>query len=146
MVENRAGRNDTYFSIAQVAEHLNVSKMTIYRLIHTGQLPAVRIGQTCRVSEEAMTRYLEEGTARTGPSAAGQRPIGTQDRHSCRFRAPAGKARNPLSFLPIQIDSPVSAVAGGWRPRCIGVNGGGFSAPRSSYLPTASRDGAVRNQ
>ncbi|GLB67871.1 helix-turn-helix domain-containing protein [Arthrobacter mangrovi] len=61
MEENRTDRDHAFLSVAQVAEHLNVSKMTIYRLVHTGQLPCVRIGHTYRVAEDAMTRYLEEG-------------------------------------------------------------------------------------
>ena len=63
-MDNQIDSNTTYLSVAQVAGHLNVSKMTIYRLVHTGKLPAVRIGQSYRVSEDAMTQYLENGTVR----------------------------------------------------------------------------------
>ncbi|HEX2247409.1 MAG TPA: helix-turn-helix domain-containing protein [Arthrobacter sp.] len=65
-MDNQIDSNKTYLSVAQVAGHLNVSKMTIYRLVHTGKLPAVRIGQSYRVSEDAMTRYLENGTVQAG--------------------------------------------------------------------------------
>lgn len=65
-MDNQIDSNTTYLSVAQVAGHLNVSKMTIYRLVHTGKLPAVRIGQSYRVSEEAVANYLENGTVRAG--------------------------------------------------------------------------------
>lgn len=65
-MDDQIDSNKTYLSVAQVAGHLNVSKMTIYRLVHTGKLPAVRIGQSYRVSEDAMTRYLENGTVQAG--------------------------------------------------------------------------------
>jgi excisionase family DNA binding protein len=67
MAEKRVDRDQAFLSVAQVAERLNVSKMTIYRLVHAGQLPCVRIGHTYRVAEEAMTRYLEEGTIQASP-------------------------------------------------------------------------------
>ncbi|NMR31870.1 helix-turn-helix domain-containing protein [Crystallibacter degradans] len=68
MTANRVDGNGTFLSVAQVAGHLHVSKMTIYRLIHTGKLPAVRIGHTYRVTEKAVGEYLENGVVRTGPA------------------------------------------------------------------------------
>lgn len=44
---------------AEVAEQLRVSTMTIYRLIRSGELPAVRVGRNYRVRSEDLTTYLE---------------------------------------------------------------------------------------
>ena len=33
---------------------MRVSKMTVYRLVHGGELPAVRVGRSFRVPEEAV--------------------------------------------------------------------------------------------
>ena len=44
---------------AEVAEQLRVSTMTIYRLIRSGELPAVRVGRNYRVREEELAAYLE---------------------------------------------------------------------------------------
>ncbi len=44
---------------AEVAEQLRVSTMTIYRLIRSGELPAVRVGRNYRVRVEDLTAYLE---------------------------------------------------------------------------------------
>ena len=35
-----------------------VSKMTVYRLVHNGELPAVRVGRSFRVPENAVQAYL----------------------------------------------------------------------------------------
>ncbi|MGF9661910.1 helix-turn-helix domain-containing protein [Arthrobacter crystallopoietes] len=60
MAENDDG-NAVFLSVAQVAARLNVSKMTIYRMVHTGEMPAVLIGHTYRVRETALALYLEHG-------------------------------------------------------------------------------------
>jgi excisionase family DNA binding protein len=33
-----------FLTVAEVAELMRVSKMTVYRLVHAGELPAVRFG------------------------------------------------------------------------------------------------------
>ncbi len=37
---------------------MRVSKMTVYRLVHSGELPAVRVGKSFRVPEQAVHDYL----------------------------------------------------------------------------------------
>ena len=43
-----------------MARVLRVSNMTVYRLISSGQLPAVRVGKSYRLREEDVDRYLAE--------------------------------------------------------------------------------------
>jgi excisionase family DNA binding protein len=51
---------DTQFlTVAEVAKVMRVSKMTVYRLVHSGELPAVRVGRSFRVRPEAVHAYLE---------------------------------------------------------------------------------------
>ena len=38
---------------------MRVSKMTVYRLVHAGDMPAVRVGRSFRVHESAVKEYLE---------------------------------------------------------------------------------------
>ena len=38
-----------FLTVAEVAELMRVSKMTVYRLVHSGELPAVRFGRSYRV-------------------------------------------------------------------------------------------------
>ncbi len=39
----------TFLTVAEVASMMRVSKMTVYRLVHSGELPAVRVGRSCLV-------------------------------------------------------------------------------------------------
>lgn len=48
-----------FLTVAEVAEIMRVSKMTVYRLVHSGELPAVRVGRSFRVNESAVNEYLE---------------------------------------------------------------------------------------
>lgn len=47
-----------YLTVAEVAETMRVSKMTVYRLVHGGELPAVRVGRSFRVPQDALDAYL----------------------------------------------------------------------------------------
>ncbi len=51
--------NGTFLTVAEVAEIMRVSKMTVYRLVHAGELPAVRVGRSFRVHESAVKTYLD---------------------------------------------------------------------------------------
>jgi excisionase family DNA binding protein len=48
-----------FLTVAEVASLMRVSKMTVYRLVHTGELPAVRVGRSFRVHAKAVHDYLE---------------------------------------------------------------------------------------
>jgi excisionase family DNA binding protein len=49
---------DRFLTPQEVAGHLRVSKMTVYRLLKSGELPSVRIGRSLRVREEDVDCYL----------------------------------------------------------------------------------------
>lgn len=49
-----------FLTVAEVATVMRVSKMTVYRLVHSGHLPAIRVGRSFRVPEKAVHDYLEE--------------------------------------------------------------------------------------
>ena len=46
--------------VAEVASVMRVSKMTVYRLVHAGDLAAVRVGRSFRVPERAVQDYLRD--------------------------------------------------------------------------------------
>jgi excisionase family DNA binding protein len=48
-----------FLTVAEVAAVMRVSKMTVYRIVHAGELPAVRVGRSFRVPEKAVHDYLE---------------------------------------------------------------------------------------
>lgn len=47
-----------FLTVAEVASVLRVSRMTVYRLVHAGDMPAVRVGRSFRVPEGAVRAYL----------------------------------------------------------------------------------------
>lgn len=48
-----------FLTVAEVAALMRVSKMTVYRLVHNGELPAVRVGRSFRVHANAVHKLLE---------------------------------------------------------------------------------------
>jgi excisionase family DNA binding protein len=48
-----------FLKVNEVAELLRVSKMSVYRMIHAGELEAVRFGRNFRVPENAVDEYLK---------------------------------------------------------------------------------------
>lgn len=55
-----------FLTVAEVATLMRVSKMTVYRLVHAGDLPAVRVGRSFRVPEEAVRDYLRDSFVEAG--------------------------------------------------------------------------------
>ena len=49
-----------FLTVAEVAALMRVSKMTVYRLVHSGELTAVRVGRSFRVPEKAVHDYLRD--------------------------------------------------------------------------------------
>jgi excisionase family DNA binding protein len=49
-----------FLTVAEVASIMRVSKMTVYRLVHSGELEAIRVGRSFRVPERAVHHYLED--------------------------------------------------------------------------------------
>jgi len=52
-------REVRFLTVAEVASVMRVSKMTVYRMVHSGELPAVRVGRSFRVPEKAVQDYLK---------------------------------------------------------------------------------------
>ncbi|WP_148613622.1 helix-turn-helix domain-containing protein [Nocardioides rubriscoriae] len=67
MSSSSGGLSDPKFlTIAEVAALMRVSKMTVYRLVHGGELPAVRVGRSFRVAEEDVNEYLRKSFYNAG--------------------------------------------------------------------------------
>ena len=49
-----------FLTVAEVATIMRVSKMTVYRLVHSGELEAIRVGRSFRVPEQAVNQYLRD--------------------------------------------------------------------------------------
>ncbi len=53
-----------FLTVAEVATIMRVSKMTVYRMVHAGVLPAVRVGRSYRLPERSVHEYVDETGAR----------------------------------------------------------------------------------
>ena len=47
-----------FLTVAEVADMMRVSKMTVYRMVHAGELPAIRFGRSFRVPESAVHEVI----------------------------------------------------------------------------------------
>jgi excisionase family DNA binding protein len=48
-----------FLTVSEVAQLMRVSPMTVYRMIHSGELPALRVKRSYRVPERAVHAYLQ---------------------------------------------------------------------------------------
>ena len=62
MAEGRA----RFLTVAEVADLLRVSSMTVYRLIEAGDLRALRVGKSFRINEDDLDRFLGDRYTETG--------------------------------------------------------------------------------
>ena len=62
-----AGRDfgEPLLTVGEVAGLMRVSNMTVYRLIKSGQLAAIRVGKNYRIRRGDVDRYLDERAVRT---------------------------------------------------------------------------------
>ena len=51
---------DRLLTVAEVAGTMRVSNMTVYRLIKSGDLPALRVGKNYRIRESDVDAYLSD--------------------------------------------------------------------------------------
>jgi excisionase family DNA binding protein len=55
-----------FLTVQEVADLMRVSSMTIYRLIKSGDLPAVRVGRSFRVRDADVDAYLAQRYTEAG--------------------------------------------------------------------------------
>ena len=53
-------------TVREVADSMRVSNMTVYRLIRSSALPAIRVGKHFRIRSRDLEHYLEVQTLRGG--------------------------------------------------------------------------------
>src|SRR5258708_25707346 len=100
MMANETPLSDVRFlTVAEVASIMRVSKMTVYRLVHSGELEAIRVGRSFRVPEQAVNRYLKGSFV---PASSGRSPGG-------HHRAGAGPAPRGARLRPARLHRADSA-------------------------------------
>jgi excisionase family DNA binding protein len=55
-----------FLTVQEVADLMRVSTMTVYRIIKSGELPAVRVGRSFRVRDVDVDTYLGKRYTQTG--------------------------------------------------------------------------------
>lgn len=65
MADNGSSRT-TFLTVAEVADMLRVSRMTVYRWVHAGEIPAVRFGRSFRVPQQAVESFMEQAVLQGG--------------------------------------------------------------------------------
>ncbi|MGZ4299095.1 MAG: helix-turn-helix domain-containing protein [Solirubrobacteraceae bacterium] len=64
---------ETYLTVAEVAETLKLNQQTVRNWIDQGTLPALRVGRRVRIKRSDFERILEESYS-AGAAASGRRP------------------------------------------------------------------------
>ncbi len=55
---------DRLLTVVEVAALMRVSNMTVYRLIKSGQMAAIRVGKNYRIRESDVNHYLSDRAVR----------------------------------------------------------------------------------
>ncbi|MGH8994972.1 MAG: helix-turn-helix domain-containing protein [Acidimicrobiales bacterium] len=55
-----------FLTVSEVATALRVSNMTVYRLISSGELPAVKVGKCFRLPADKVDQYLDGRLIKAG--------------------------------------------------------------------------------
>jgi excisionase family DNA binding protein len=93
-------------TVDQVAEYLQLNRLTVYRYVREGRIPAAKIGKLYRVLKADVDEFLE-GQKAAAPARAPQ------------IQEPASSQRRPQPGLPKPIQrSPQEIYVGpSWRER-----------------------------
>jgi len=62
----RSLSDQPFMTVAEVAALMRVSRMTVYRMVHEGQIASVKVGRSFRVPETAVNAYLRQAYTEAG--------------------------------------------------------------------------------
>jgi excisionase family DNA binding protein len=60
MQEGRVDEQHEWLKVPEVAEVLRIARSRAYELVADGEIPAVKIGRSVRVSRKELDRWLED--------------------------------------------------------------------------------------
>ena len=49
-----------FLTVQEVADVMRVSSMTVYRMVHAGEIPAIRFGRSFRSPENAVSHLISQ--------------------------------------------------------------------------------------
>jgi excisionase family DNA binding protein len=47
-----------FLTVQEVADLMRVSSMTVYRMVHSGEIPAIRFGRSFRIPQSAVANIM----------------------------------------------------------------------------------------
>lgn len=103
MAGRRGDQNPDLLTVDQVAGYLQLNRMTVYKYIREGRIPASRIGKSYRIRRQDLEAFLEACRVEGRP----QEPLGRPP--SARKAVP----RATVSPQPVDPGTPVSAMPPG---------------------------------
>lgn len=53
----------TFLTVSEVADYMRLSRMTVYRMIERGEIPALRVGKSFRVPRVALEQIVADTVA-----------------------------------------------------------------------------------
>ncbi|HEY1840770.1 MAG TPA: helix-turn-helix domain-containing protein [Mycobacterium sp.] len=60
--QDEADRSSELLTVAEVAAMFRVSKMTVYRMVNSGELPAFKVGRSFRIRATLVQKLLSESS------------------------------------------------------------------------------------
>jgi len=60
------GARARFLTVAEVAQLMRVSTMTVYRLIKAGEIASVRVGKSYRIGEDDVDSYIAKRYTEAG--------------------------------------------------------------------------------
>ena len=79
MSADRGTLEDTFLTVAEVAELLKLNQQTVRNWIDQGSLPAVRVGRRVRIRRSDLERILAEGDTQAAARASEPVPQSAED-------------------------------------------------------------------
>lgn len=62
----RSLSDQRFLTVAEVAAIMRVSRMTVYRMVHDGQIASIKVGRSFRVPKSAVDSYLRAAYTEAG--------------------------------------------------------------------------------
>ncbi len=93
----------SFLTVSEVALIVRVSKMTVYRLVHCGDLEAVRVGRSFRIPESSVDKYLKESFVGTESDAMAWEH--RREQRMLALRLPRGRTVRVSAHPPRTISS-----------------------------------------
>ena len=73
-VDDRLSSQVKLYTVSEVAETMRLSRMSVYRLIHAGRLPSLKVGSSFRVTAAALDLFLAGADYTPGDAGAKTTP------------------------------------------------------------------------